>query len=178
MLKKVMIKFSLVLMFLTTAAVSNADRIVMEGRVDHSTGLFATIIPVSSLFSGELEYLDNHTFAALLEFVSFCFASDAVGFPSPTSQKCQSDRIVVPILPGNRLHYDGEPHPPATMFDRDGSTFDGEEGVVKLLAYSPTFFINMEIEMNFHIGNTGTITVDGGWTGTVSGPFVWERKES
>jgi hypothetical protein len=169
---KVFSKFFATLV-LTLAATMSYAAIPITGVITNSTGLLKVLVPVGSPTDGTFDwstYLEGGT----VEVTTFCFSELAVGFPKPTSVNCPSTVITVPILATGQTSYDGTANPPGSHFEQAGTTFDGTSGVLEVLTYSPTFFVNISITINFNANGTGTLHADGGLVvGTADADFTW-----
>lgn len=143
-----------------------------RGEVTVATGALAALVGVGTELAGSVDYTSTLN-AAQVTLGGFCFTDDASGLP-PTSPTC-GVRSAVPIFPTGAIGYDGTPAAPGSTFQQAGSTFNIDNGgVIKILAFSPTFNVNLPIDMIMLSNGTGTFSTDAGALGTVSGNVQWK----
>lgn len=154
--KNTLVKAAAVLAISTLAAAVQATTISITSQspdVLPLPGSPATLLD----FSGDLEWNNGTLTSAQILASDFCFTDDALGLP-PISPSCGA-LAAVPILATGVATYDGASPAPGSTFEQAGSTFDGNSGLLKLSSYSPTFGINIFIDLLFDGDGTGTMTV-------------------
>ena len=171
MLNKSFIKYVSAVIVSMAAAVSHAATIAVDGAIDNATGALAVLAGPGTAFSGGFDF-DGNVTAGQVILAGFCFTTDALGTP-PASATCPNTKSAVPILARGETAYTGNPPAPGTPYDQVGSTFDGNSGLVKLLAFSPSFNVNIMIDVLFNSDGTGMMTADAGTLGTADGAFTW-----
>lgn len=178
MLKKSLKNIVAVAALSTVASISQAA-IVVTGGVENATGALLSLAGPGTAFDGGFEMTGTDVNSGMVLLAGFCFNSDATGAP-PASASCPSSKSAVPVLATGQASYDGSiVHPAGTTFQQAGSDFDGEGGTMKLIAYSPSFNVNILLDLVFDdidpVTNTGTGTMvaDAGILGTASGTFTY-----
>ena len=148
---------------------ANAAPVAISGEITGGTGALAGLAPPGTAFAGNLEWtvaLD----AGRVLLGGFCFTDDASGLP-PASASCGA-LTAVPLLTTGQATYNGTPPPPGSTFEQAGTTFDGTSGVLVLTAFSPTFNVNIGINLVFDGVGGGTVLADAGALGTATGDFT------
>ena len=143
----------------------------IAGVITAASGALASLAPVDTPFSGDFDFSDN-VYSAQVILSGFCFTTDAVRLP-PASLTCPGDKTAVPVFARGDTVYTGAVNPPGTIFDQAGSTFDGADGILQLLAFSPSFSVNIAITITFNSDGTGTLSADAGFLGTAAGELMW-----
>ena len=129
----------------------------------------ASLAPVGTSFAGTLEWngaLDD----GQVTLAGFCFTADASGLP-PTSPTCGA-LSAVPLLVTGSSVYDGTLPPAGSTFEQAGTTFNGVTGLLNIISFSPTFSVNIPIDMTFDGAGGGSLIADAGALGTASGAFT------
>ena len=153
------------------ASVTQAAEITITGLIDDATGALAALTPPGTAFSGTLDWDDGSgtLVGGQVLLGGFCFTDDATGLP-PTSPTCGA-LSAVPLLNTGAPGYDGSLN--AGPYDQAGTTFDGTSGDINILAFSPTFNVNIPIAISINGDGTGSVLADAGALGTASGPLTY-----
>ena len=157
--------------FSAMASISQAVEITITGTIDAATGALASLTPPGTAFSGTLNWDDGSgtLIGGQVLLGGFCFTDDASGLP-PTSPTCGA-LSAVPLLNTGGPVYDGTLN--AGPYDQAGTTFDGTSGDINILAFSPTFNVNIPIAITLNGDGTGAVLADAGVLGTASGPLTY-----
>ena len=147
----------------------SASPVLISGSISGGTGALAGLAPPGTAFAGDLDWTGSLV-GARVTLGGFCFTDDASGIPA-TSPTCGS-LAVVPLLTTGNPVYNGTPAGPGATFQQAGTTFNGSSGVLKLIAYSPTFNANVAIDLTFNGDGTGAVFADAGFLGTATGAFT------
>jgi hypothetical protein len=158
------------LLLLSTFA--QAEIVELSGSISSGTAPLITLAPPGTAFAGDLDWdvLDSELDSGQVTLGGFCFTDDASGLP-PVSPTCGA-LTAVPLLTTGQATYDGTPAAPGSTFQQAGSTFDGLGGTIELIAYSPTFMVNIAITLSFDGFGGGSVFADAGTLGTANGPFT------
>ena len=148
----------------------SASAVLISGSISGGTGALATLAPPGTAFAGDLDWTGSLV-GAKVTLGGFCFTDDASGLNPTTSPTCGS-LAVVPLLTTGSPVYNGTPAPPGATFQQAGTTFNGSTGVLKLIAYSPSFSVNVAIDLTFNGDGTGSVSADAGALGTATGAFT------
>ena len=160
---------TLALTFFTMIANAN---ITINGTITSATGALALLTPVGTAYSGDFTFNSGLEYG-LINLSGFCFSTTAVSLP-PTSADCAGTSSTVPVLARDTTAYTGETPAPGTLYDQAGSTFDGASGTVNILAFSPSFNLNITINVVFNADGTGTMIANAGILGTAMGTLTWQ----
>ncbi|WP_101760130.1 VPLPA-CTERM sorting domain-containing protein [Oceanicoccus sp. KOV_DT_Chl] len=171
MIKKSLSKFVAALAFSSLAAVAHSATVTVSGQIDSASGALASLAPAGTPFTGDFDF-DTQLNSAMVLLSGFCFNTDAAGQP-PSSATCPVTKSAVPIFAQGETVYTGAVNPPGTVFDQAGTTFDGTSGLLAILAYSPSFGVNIAIDMLFNSDGTGTLTTNAGFLGGATGSLTW-----
>jgi hypothetical protein len=167
----IMLKKTLTIIGLTAAMTLSAaaNAVAISGTITGGTGALLSLVPLGTVFVGELDWNGG---ASTLDggqvlLGGFCFTDDASGLP-PTSPTCGA-LSAVPLLNNTGTPYDGTNQP--GPYQQAGTTYDGTSGLLNILAFSPTFNVNIPISLDFAGDGTGTLLADAGALGTSTGVF-------
>ncbi|ROS04919.1 putative secreted protein [Sinobacterium caligoides] len=151
---------------------------LFNGSITDANGALASLTPVDTTFSGSFDYTEETEVATYANVIlaGFCFNTTANGAPPATSD-CPGDKSAVPFLADGQNDYDPEPLAIGTNFLQVDSDIDlTYGGLVKLLAYSPSFNVNILIDIELFENGNATLTADAGFLGSTSGVFTWTPK--
>ena len=172
---KLITKLAVVIAVISTALPGYAEPVNVDGTITDATGALAVLAGPGTTFSGSFEFDDNLTSGQVI-LAGFCFTTDALGLP-PASSTCPTDKSAVPLLAQGQTDYTGQPPAPGAVYQQAGSTFDGYSGALNLLAYSPSFNVNIAIAVNLERDGNGVMNANAGTLGTASGSFTWNAPD-
>jgi hypothetical protein len=151
------------------ASVTQAAPVDISGAITGGSGALISLAPPGTAFAGSLEWsgtLDG----GQVTLGGFCFTDDASGTP-PTSPTC-GPLSAVPLYTTGQTSYNGTAPAPGSTFQQAGTTFDGTSGLLKLTAFSPTFNVNIYIDLLFAGDGTGTLNASTDFLGDAQGTFA------
>lgn len=179
MLKNSFSKMAAVVALSSVAAIAQAATVNVEGSVAAASGALAALAGPGTNFDGGFNVDGSDVLSGQVILAGFCFTSDASGQPAG-SASCPVTKSVVPVLATGVTSYDGVPNPAGSTFQQAGSTFDGASGTMALTAFSPSFNVNILLDLVFDaidpatgIG-TGSMSASAGILGGASGDFTWQ----
>ncbi|ROS04920.1 putative secreted protein [Sinobacterium caligoides] len=162
-----------VLTLSSAAVLAQAATIIVDGVIDSSTGALASLAPSGTDFGGDFDFDAGDVSYGNVILAGFCFNSTASGAP-PATPDCPSSKSVVPFLTTGSSAYTGDVAAPDATYQQAGTTFDGVDGALKLLAFSPSFGVNILIDVMLNADGSGSLVADAGFLGTAEGALNWQ----
>ena len=150
------------------ATVSQAAPVI-SGAITGGDGALISLAPIGTPFAGELDWSGGTLNGGQVTLGGFCFTDDASGLP-PTSPTCGA-LSAVPLYATGQTSYVGDAPPPGSTYEQAGTTYDGTSGLLKLTAFSPTFGVNIFIDLLFAGDGTGTLNATTVALGSAQGTF-------
>jgi len=175
MLTKLFSRF-LAVVFFALVTVSAQAATNLTGTITDTRGVLGFLVPVGTTFTGDFAFDGNLTSGKVI-LAGFCFTTTATGLP-PASADCPADKSAVPILARGETTYTGDEPAPDTVYDQEGTTFDGTSGLLILRAFSPSFNATLTISVTFNEDGTGTMEADAGGLGGASGTLDWQTLQT
>lgn len=149
---------------------THAVTINIDGEILATTGAIGSLVALETPFTGSLEW-NGQLGATEMILSNFCFTTNATGMV-PTSPGCGS-LSAVPILPTGQTYYDGTTNAPGTTYEQAGTTFDGNNGLLKITSFAPTAQMSFFIDLAFNGDGTGNLYLDTGSLGGATGTFTY-----